>query len=45
MSDTNSLPADDILEAVYEIIQQRKQSGDGEKSYVKSLFEKGLGDG
>ncbi|HKJ04656.1 MAG TPA: phosphoribosyl-ATP diphosphatase [Geopsychrobacteraceae bacterium] len=42
MSDTNSLPADDILEAVYEIIQQRKQSGDGEKSYVKSLFEKGL---
>lgn len=33
---------EDILEAVYQIIQQRKQMADGEKSYVKSLFDKGL---
>ncbi len=32
----------DILEEVYQIIQERKQLGDGEKSYVKSLFDKGL---
>ena len=32
----------DILDAVYQIIQQRKQLGDGEKSYVKSLYDKGL---
>lgn len=32
----------DILEAVYQIILERKNMGDGEKSYVKSLFEKGL---
>ena len=32
----------DILEAIYAIVQQRKQLGDGEKSYVKSLFDKGL---
>ena len=33
---------DDILEAVYQIILQRKARGEGEKSYVKSLFDKGL---
>ena len=33
---------DDILETLYQIIQERKQSGDGEKSYVKSLYDKGL---
>ncbi|OEU77039.1 MAG: phosphoribosyl-ATP diphosphatase [Desulfuromonadales bacterium C00003093] len=32
----------DILEAVYQIILERKQLVDGEKSYVKSLFDKGL---
>ncbi len=32
----------EILTALYEIVQQRKQQGDGEKSYVKSLFDKGL---
>ncbi|MCK4690409.1 MAG: phosphoribosyl-ATP diphosphatase [Desulfuromonadales bacterium] len=32
----------DILEAVYQIILQRKQLADSEKSYVKSLFDKGL---
>ncbi len=32
----------DILETIYLIIQERKQLGDGEKSYVKSLFDKGL---
>jgi phosphoribosyl-ATP pyrophosphohydrolase len=32
----------DILDAVYQIILQRKQSADGEKSYVKSLYNKGL---
>ena len=39
-----SLPALDqqILDAVYRIILQRKQSADGEKSYVKSLYDKGL---
>lgn len=35
-------PADDILAAVYQIILERKQMGEGEKSYVKSLFDKGL---
>ncbi len=33
---------DDILETLYNIIQERKQLADGEKSYVKSLFDKGL---
>lgn len=33
---------EDILEAIYQIIQERKQMADGEKSYVKSLFDKGL---
>ena len=38
-----SLKSDaDILEAVYQIILERKQLADGEKSYVKSLFDKGL---
>lgn len=32
----------DILEAVYRIVLERKQMADGEKSYVKSLFDKGL---
>lgn len=32
----------DILHTIYQIIQKRKQLGDGEKSYVKSLFDKGL---
>ncbi len=32
----------DILEALYNIIQERRQLPDGEKSYVKSLFDKGL---
>ncbi|MDX2495546.1 MAG: phosphoribosyl-ATP diphosphatase [Desulfuromusa sp.] len=32
----------DILDAVYQIIQERKKLGDGEQSYVKSLFDKGL---
>ena len=35
-------PTEDILEAVYQIIIERKQMADGEKSYVKSLFDKGL---
>ncbi len=32
----------DILEALYQIVQERKQLGDGEESYVKSLLDKGL---
>ena len=32
----------DILDLLYQIVQERKQLGDGEKSYVKSLFDKGL---
>jgi len=32
----------DILDVLYQIVQERKQLGDGEKSYVKSLFDKGL---
>jgi phosphoribosyl-ATP pyrophosphohydrolase len=32
----------DILEALYQIVQERKQLGNGEKSYVKSLYDKGL---
>jgi len=35
-------PEDDILQAVYDVIHQRRQLADGEKSYVKSLFDKGL---
>lgn len=31
-----------ILDSVYRIILQRKQGADGEKSYVKSLYDKGL---
>ncbi|MCD6580782.1 MAG: phosphoribosyl-ATP diphosphatase [Desulfuromusa sp.] len=27
---------------IYQIIQERKQLGNGDKSYVKSLFDKGL---
>lgn len=33
---------EDILDAIYQIIQERKQLADGENSYVKSLFDKGL---
>jgi len=32
----------EILEEVYQIVLQRRQLADGEKSYVKSLFDKGL---
>lgn len=32
----------DILDAIYRIILERKHLGEGEKSYVKSLFDKGL---
>ncbi len=42
MSLTESEKNSDILEALYQIVQERKQLGDGEKSYVKSLFDKGL---
>ena len=42
MSLTESEKNTDILEALYQIVQERKQLGDGEKSYVKSLFDKGL---
>jgi len=38
----SNLDHEDILEAVYQIILERKQLPPGEKSYVKSLFEKGL---
>ncbi|WP_051689786.1 phosphoribosyl-ATP diphosphatase [Pelobacter seleniigenes] len=40
--DNQPAVATDILDAVYRIILERKQLGDGEKSYVKSLFDKGL---
>ncbi|PLY01711.1 MAG: phosphoribosyl-ATP diphosphatase [Desulfuromonas sp.] len=36
------VPSQDILDAVYRIVLERKQLGEGEKSYVKSLFDKGL---
>lgn len=42
MTPENSSAHPDILEAVYHIILERKQLGEGEKSYVKSLFDKGL---
>lgn len=41
MSEKNTKDQD-ILEAVYQIVLERKQMADGEKSYVKSLFDKGL---
>lgn len=40
-SESNS-SQQDILDAVYRIILERKQLGEGETSYVKSLFDKGL---
>ena len=42
MSEESDNKEQDILEAVYQIVLQRKQMADGEKSYVKSLFDKGL---
>lgn len=43
MSDSAQVKSnEDILEVIYQIIQERKQLGDGEKSYVKSLYDKGL---
>ena len=42
MSLTDAEKNNDILEALYRIVQERKQLGDGDKSYVKSLFDKGL---
>lgn len=42
MSLTDTEKNNDILEALYRIVQERKQLGDGDKSYVKSLFDKGL---
>jgi phosphoribosyl-ATP pyrophosphohydrolase len=42
MSLSESETHTDILEALYLIVQERKQLGDGEESYVKSLFDKGL---
>ena len=32
----------EILDALYRIILERKNLGEGDKSYVKSLFDKGL---
>lgn len=34
--------ADDILATLYQVILERKQLAEGEKSYVKSLYDKGL---
>jgi phosphoribosyl-ATP pyrophosphohydrolase len=42
MNSENSPFAPDILDAVYQIILERKHLGAGETSYVKSLFDKGL---
>ncbi len=42
MSESNVTPNQDILDAIYQIVLERKSLGDGEKSYVKSLFDKGL---
>ncbi len=42
MSDTKVTPDQDILAALYQIVLERKNLADGEKSYVKSLFDKGL---
>jgi phosphoribosyl-ATP pyrophosphohydrolase len=42
MSEEKKNTEQDILEAVYQIVLERKQVADGEKSYVKSLFDKGL---
>jgi len=42
MSENKTNKEQDILEAVYQIVLERKNMADGEKSYVKSLFDKGL---
>lgn len=39
---TQNVIDQDILDAVYRVILERKQLADGEKSYVKSLYDKGL---
>ena len=38
----SNIEHDDILSAVYQIVLERKAMADSEKSYVKSLFDKGL---
>ncbi len=38
----SALADQDILDALYRIILERKHLAEGEKSYVKSLFDKGL---
>ena len=40
--ESTAAPGQEILDAIYRIVLERKQLGDGEKSYVKSLFDKGL---
>ncbi len=42
MSDNKVTANQDILNAIYQIVLERKAMADGEKSYVKSLFDKGL---
>lgn len=42
MAEERTTAERDILDAVYRIVLERKQMADGEKSYVKSLFDKGL---
>jgi phosphoribosyl-ATP pyrophosphohydrolase len=42
MSSPATKPTAEILDAVYRIVLERKQNATGEKSYVKSLFDKGL---
>ena len=42
MSESKGTPDQDILEEIYQIVLERKNLADGEKSYVKSLFDKGL---
>lgn len=42
MNSENTASQQHILDAVYQIILERKQLGAGEKSYVKSLYDKGL---
>jgi phosphoribosyl-ATP pyrophosphohydrolase len=42
MSSENKSTNPDILDAVYQIILERKKLEPGEKSYVKSLYDKGL---
>lgn len=41
-SEQTTMAGQEILDTIYRIILERRQVAEGDKSYVKSLFDKGL---